>query len=33
MSDKYENKEVPSRGPGLPMEVGHQVERGPLKAS
>lgn len=27
-SDKYENKEVPSRGPGVPMEVDHRVARG-----
>lgn len=27
-SDKYENKEVPCRGPGLPMEVDHRVAVG-----
>ena len=33
MSDKYENKEKPSRCPGLHMGVDHKVEWGPLKAS
>lgn len=36
-SDKYENKEVPCRGSGLPMEVDHRVAggtaRGRFKAS
>lgn len=27
-SVKYENKEVPCRGPGVPMEVDHRVAGG-----